>query len=188
MATRVCSAAEYIWLVKGTATQQIDGKPERLCDAGWRSHKQALGPPPRSYGPFLHCSEDPFRHGVATSRPEAARWTRPASWANSMGQWLLHGGGGYTSGGCSITVPRAFSRHGHGKVLHGPHTEARGLGDEGQLHVQLGRPLLKSIVSNLLIFLSRPLGITARTRLWNEGRCPVSERVSHVDAILLSVS
>ena len=50
----------------------------------------------------------------------------------------------------------------------------------GQLHVQLGRPLLKSMVSNLLLFLSRPLGITARTRLWNEGRCPVSERVSHV--------
>ena len=95
-----------------------------------------------------------------------------------MGQWLLHGGSGYSSGGCSITVPRSFSPH--GKVLHGPHTDARGFGGEGQLHVQLGRPLLKSMVSNLLLFLSRPLGITARTRLWNEGRCPVSERVSHV--------
>ena len=75
-----------------------------------------------------------------------------------------------------------------GAVSVPAHTDARGFGGEGQLHVQLGRPLLKSMVSNLLLFLSRPLGITARTRLWNEGRCPVSERVSHVDAILLSVS
>ena len=56
-----------------------------------------------------------------------------------------------------------------------------GGGGEGQLHLQF-EDMLKSMGSSRLIFLMRSLGTTARIRLWNEGRSPVSERVSHVDA------
>ena len=60
-------------------------------------------------------------------------------------------------------------------------------GGEGQLHLQF-EAMLKSMGSSRLIFLMRSLGTTARIRLWNEGRSPVSERVSHVDASSLRVS
>ena len=50
MATRVCSAVEYIWLVKGTATQQIDGKPERLVtQVGGRINRRWEPPPDPQY-------------------------------------------------------------------------------------------------------------------------------------------
>ena len=58
-----------------------------------------------------------------------------------MGQWLLHGGSGYSSGGCSITVPRSFSPH--GKVLHGPHTDARGLVGFGSAPCPVGASLVE---------------------------------------------
>ena len=148
MATRVCSAVEYLWLVKGTATQQIDGKTGTICDAGWRSHKQGLGPPP---APGAHFSPAPRTRPVMVGLPHAQKQRAGLGQPPGQTPWGS-GGGGYSCCGCSITVPRSFSRHqAHGKVLHGPHPDARGLGVRVSVHVQLGRPLLKSMVSNLLI-------------------------------------
>ena len=71
----------------------------------------------------------------------------------------------------------------HGATL----MQGLGGGGEGQLHLQF-EAMLKSMGSSRLIFLIRSLGTNARIRLWNEGRSPVSERVSHVDASSLRVS
>ena len=70
----------------------------------------------------------------------------------------------------------------HGSTL----MQGLGEGGEGQLHLEF-EAMLKSMGSSRLIFLMRSLGTTARIRLWNEGRFPVSERVSHVDASSLRV-